>query len=77
MYNIVIDHQNLLLKGVSVIRRALRADLPRFLPQNIISVYQEQDFSDFIDTLKEVISDLLDQGMKEYFESHERRTRNP
>jgi predicted nucleotidyltransferase component of viral defense system len=61
----------------SDIRRALRADLPRFLPQNIISVYQEQDFSDFIDTLKEVISDLLDQGMKEYFQSHERRTRNP
>lgn len=43
---------------------ALRRDLPRFLPQNILSMYQEDDFSDFIATLKEVTSDLIDQGMK-------------
>lgn len=46
---------------------ALKRDLPRFLPQNIISMYQERNFSDFIATLKEVTSDLLAQGMNEYF----------
>ena len=43
---------------------ALRRDLPRFLPQNIFSMYQEDAFSDFISTLKEVTSDLINQGMK-------------
>jgi len=52
---------------------ALKRDLPRFLPQNILNIHQEQDFSDFIATLKEVTSDLLGQGMKEYFKEHERR----
>ncbi|MEW6328223.1 MAG: nucleotidyl transferase AbiEii/AbiGii toxin family protein [Thermodesulfobacteriota bacterium] len=56
---------------------ALRRDLPRFLPQNILSIYQDEDFSDFIATLKEITSDLLDQGMKEYFESYKRRKSHP
>jgi predicted nucleotidyltransferase component of viral defense system len=55
---------------------ALRRDLPRFLPQNIISMYQENDFSDFIATLKEVTLEFLDQGMAEYFKNHERRKSN-
>jgi len=43
---------------------ALSRDLPRFLPQNIFSMYKEDAFSDFISTLKEVTSDLINQGMK-------------
>jgi len=63
-------------ESASSITSAIKSDLPRFLPQNIISMYQEKDFSDFITTLKEVTSDLLDQGMAEYFENHERRKIN-
>ena len=63
-------------ESVSSITSAMKSDLPRFLPQNIISMYQEEDFSDFITTLKEVMSDLLDQGMAKYFENHERRKIN-
>lgn len=51
---------------------ALKNDLPRFLPQNVISIHQEKNFKDFITTLKEVTSNLLAQGMKEYFKEHER-----
>ena len=58
-------------------RRFVLRDLPRFLPQNILSIYEEKKFSDFIATLKEVTSDLLDQGMNEFFKDHERRKRNP
>lgn len=49
---------------------ALKRDLPRFLPQNILSVYEEKDFKELIDTLKAVTSELMDQGMKEYFRDH-------
>lgn len=63
-------------KSASSITSAMKSDLPRFLPQNILSLYQEEDFSDFISALKEVTSDLLDQGMAEYFENHERRKSN-
>lgn len=63
-------------ESVSSITSAIKSDLPRFLPQNIISMYQEEDFSDFIATLKEVTSDLLDQGMAEYLKNHERRKIN-
>jgi predicted nucleotidyltransferase component of viral defense system len=50
-------------ESASSITSAMKSDLPRFLPQNIIAMYQEEDFSDFITTLKEVTSDLLDQGI--------------
>jgi len=63
-------------ESASSITSAMKSDLPRFLPQNIISMYQEEDFSDFIITLKEVTSDLLDQGMAEYLKNHERRKNN-
>jgi predicted nucleotidyltransferase component of viral defense system len=62
--------------STSSVIEALKRDLPRFLPQNILSIYQEKDFSDFIDTLKAVTAELIDQGMKEYFEDHERRKIN-
>jgi len=63
-------------RSASSIIDALRRDLPRFLPQNILSLYQEEDFKEFITTLKEVTSDLLSQGMKKYLEDHERRKIN-
>ena len=63
-------------ESASSITSAMKSDLPRFLPQNIIAMYQEEDFSDFITTLKEVTSDLLDQGMAEYLKDHERRKIN-
>ncbi|MFH1673064.1 MAG: nucleotidyl transferase AbiEii/AbiGii toxin family protein [Pseudomonadota bacterium] len=63
-------------ESASSVIDALRRDLPRFLPQNILSMYQEEDFSDFIDTLKEVTLELLYQGMKEDFKDHERRKIN-
>jgi predicted nucleotidyltransferase component of viral defense system len=65
------------IDSTSSIIDALRRDLPRFLPQNIFSIYQDADFSDFIATLKEVTSDLSDQGMKKYFEDYGRRKSNP
>jgi predicted nucleotidyltransferase component of viral defense system len=60
-------------ESVSSIIAAIKNDLPRFIPQNIFSIYQEQNFSEFIKTLQEVTLDLLDQGMKKYFENHETR----
>lgn len=59
------------------IMEALKRDLPRFLPQNIVSMYEEDNFGDFIASLKEITSDLLNQGMKEFFKDHEGRKRNP
>jgi len=52
---------------------AMNSDLPRFIPQNILLKYQEDDFNEFITTLKAVISDLMNQGMKHYFEDYGRR----
>ena len=52
---------------------AMNSDLPRFIPQNILLKYQEDDFNKFIITLKAVTSDLLNQGMKHYFEDYGRR----
>jgi predicted nucleotidyltransferase component of viral defense system len=63
--------------SASSILESLRKDLPRFLPQNIIALYQENDFNEFFSVLKEVTSDLLAQGIEEYFKNHERRKSNP
>lgn len=63
-------------ESASSITSAVKSDLSRFLPQNIISMYQEEGFSDFITTLKEVTSDLLGQGMGKYLKDHERRKIN-
>jgi predicted nucleotidyltransferase component of viral defense system len=62
--------------GASV-AEALKRDLPRFLPQNILSVYEKDDFALFRAALKEVTADLLDQGMAELLKDHESRKRNP
>jgi len=59
--------------SVSSIVGAIERDLPRFLPQNILSMHQEEAFLKFIAATKEVTSALLDQGMKKYFEDYERR----
>jgi predicted nucleotidyltransferase component of viral defense system len=63
-------------ESASFIIEALKRDLPRFLPQNILSIYQEDSFGDFIATLKELTSDLSDQGMNEFFGDHERKKRH-
>ena len=63
--------------SISGIANAMKTDLPRFIPREILSIYQDDDFSDFITVLKEVTSGLLDQGMKKYLEGHERRKDNP
>ena len=63
--------------SISGIVGAMKADLPRFIPREILSIYQDDDFSDFITVLNEVTSSLLDQGMKKYLEDHERRKDNP
>lgn len=47
--------------------RAVEADLSRFIPQNLFLVYEKDNFRGFIQALKEVNQELLDQGMKDYF----------
>jgi predicted nucleotidyltransferase component of viral defense system len=63
-------------KNASIIATAIESDLSRFIPQNIYALHQEGNFYEFIITLKEVISDLLDQGMRLFLKSHERRKNN-
>ena len=63
-------------KNVSIIAAAIESDLSRFIPQNIYSLHQEGNFYEFINTLKEVTSDLLDQGMRRFLKDHERRKNN-
>jgi len=63
-------------RSISSIVDAMKRDLPRFLPQDILSIYQEKDFQEFICTLREVTSDLLRQGMEVYFRNHETRQLN-
>lgn len=48
------------------INKALESDLPRFIPQNIFSAYQAEEFQHFIDTLRQVTADLLGQGMRPF-----------
>jgi hypothetical protein len=63
-------------KNASIIAAAIDSDLSRFIPQNIYALHQERNFYEFINTLKEVVSDLLDQGMRLFLKSHERRKNN-
>jgi len=63
--------------SISGIANAMKTDLPRFIPREILSIYQDDDFSDFITVSEEVTAGLLDQGMKKFFEDHERRKGNP
>ena len=53
-------------KTSAIIAAAIESDLSRFIPQNIYSLHQEGNFYEFINTLKEVTSDLLDQGMRRF-----------
>jgi hypothetical protein len=52
--------------GLQIIK-TMEADLARFIPQNLFLVYQRENFRGFIQTLKEVNKELLEQGMKESF----------
>ena len=62
--------------SISGIVSAMKTDLPRFIPREILSIYQDDYFSDFITVLEDVTSGLLDEGMKKFFEDHERRKDN-
>jgi len=35
-------------RSISAIANAMKTDLPRFIPQEILSIYQDDNFSDFI-----------------------------
>jgi len=61
---------------VSNITAAIESDLTRFIPQNIYSLHRERNFGEFINTLKEVTSGLLNQGMRSFLKDHERRKSN-
>jgi hypothetical protein len=63
-------------KATKEIISAMKTDLPRFIPQNIYSVYQENDFKKFIEALKNVTSGLLKQGMKKRLKDYERGKTN-
>lgn len=52
------------------IREALDADLPRFIPPNILDVYRAEGYEDFIGTTDTVMAGLLGQGLKEYLDAH-------
>lgn len=63
-------------KPAKEIINAMKTDLPRFIPQNIYSVYQKNDFKQFTDVLKNVTSELLKQGMKKHLGDYEKRQTN-
>lgn len=49
--------------------QALDSDLARFIPQNIFLTYKKENFRRYVETLKQVTQELMDQGMRDYFES--------
>ncbi len=49
------------------IQHALRTDLPRFIPRDILSVYQEEDFEQFVLTLQQVCAQLQKQNLCRIF----------
>jgi len=48
---------------------ALQTDLNQFIPENIYSVYQSTQFDPFLKSVNLLTLNLLNQGMKTYFES--------
>ena len=58
-------------KNAQEIIKALESDLPRFIPQEIYTVYQENNFKEFTDTLKDVTAEVSDRGLKKYLDSYE------
>ena len=53
--------------SVSEIVASLETDLPRFLPGNILTQYRQNQFQQFIQTVKQVTARLLDEGLRDYF----------
>jgi len=51
---------------VKEISESLEVDLPRFLPGSILTEYREKRFQQFIQTVKQVTAQLLDQGLRDY-----------
>jgi predicted nucleotidyltransferase component of viral defense system len=60
-------------KNVPTITAAIESDLTRFIPQNIYALHRGVNFGEFLNTLKEVTSGLLNQGMRSFLKDHERR----
>jgi predicted nucleotidyltransferase component of viral defense system len=58
-------------KNTQEITKALERDLPRFIPQEIYALYQENNFKEFTDTLKDVTAEVSDRGLKKYLDSYE------
>ena len=58
-------------EAAAEITRTLDSDLARFIPQNILSAYREENFQPFVRTLKEVTREVWDQGMREYFATYD------
>ena len=54
-------------KNMQDIINALKADLPRFIPENIYALYNENGFDPFIKSLNTLTSNLLKQGMEKVF----------
>lgn len=52
--------------SVTEILESLETDLPRFLPGRILREYRKNKFQPFIQTVDQVTSSLLDQGMRDY-----------
>jgi hypothetical protein len=50
-------------EGGVLILEALRKDLPRFIPHQILAVYQQDDFAAFIKAVRCLTGDLVAQGM--------------
>jgi predicted nucleotidyltransferase component of viral defense system len=63
-------------KNVPTITAAIESDLTRFIPQNIYALHRGVNFGEFLNTLKEVTSGLLNQGMRSFLKDHERRKSN-
>jgi len=63
-------------KNLSNLTAAIESDLTRFIPQNIYALHREGNFGEFINTLKEVTSGLLNQGMRSFLKDHEGRKSN-
>lgn len=60
-------------KNIPGLIAAMESDLARFIPQNIYSLYREKNFAEFLNSLNEVTTVLLNLGLRDYFKNYERR----
>jgi predicted nucleotidyltransferase component of viral defense system len=60
-------------KNIPELIAAMESDLARFIPQDIYSLYREKNFAEFLNSLNEVTTVLLNLGLRNYFKNYERR----